>query len=98
MRVPPSVTYPATTPAWRRLTSSRNAGGNDHSRPTSRPTFRGMNPPRGFAAARGETGSVVAADVQRQHLLPVRPIVRPTVPDPQRVPDPLVPELVRQAF
>src|SRR5581483_12051990 len=42
MRVPPSLTNSAVTPAWRRLTSSINFGGNDHSRPTMRPIFRVM--------------------------------------------------------
>jgi hypothetical protein len=31
-----------TTPSWRRFTSSMNAGGNDHSLPTIRPTFSVM--------------------------------------------------------
>src|SRR6266568_1065518 len=39
IRVLPSLTNSATTPSSRRFTSSRKAGGNDHSRPTSRPTF-----------------------------------------------------------
>src|SRR5688572_33396263 len=34
-----SDTYSATTPVWRRFTSSMNAGGKDHSRPTRRPIF-----------------------------------------------------------
>ena len=34
----PTFTNSAVTPASRRLTSSRKAGGNDHSRPTNRPT------------------------------------------------------------
>src|SRR5215467_8898542 len=39
MRVLPSLTNSATTPSSRRFTSSMKAGGKDHSRPTSRPTF-----------------------------------------------------------
>src|SRR6266699_458383 len=39
IRVLPSLTNSATTPSSRRFTSSRKAGGNDHSRPTSKPTF-----------------------------------------------------------
>src|SRR5947209_10552253 len=45
MRVPPSRTYSADTPAPRLPTSSRNAGGKDPSRPTSRPTFSAMGGP-----------------------------------------------------
>src|SRR5262249_51526885 len=45
-----SFTYSASTPRSRRFTDSMNAGGQDHSRPTSRPTFRGVltNAPRPF--------------------------------------------------
>src|SRR5688500_17567989 len=39
IRVMSSDTYSATTPVWRRFTSSMKAGGNDHSRPTRRPIF-----------------------------------------------------------
>ena len=39
MRGAPSVTNSATTPSSRRFTSSMNAGGKDHSRPTMRPIF-----------------------------------------------------------
>ncbi len=39
MRVPPSLAYSAITPSSRRLTSSINAGGQDHSRPTITPIF-----------------------------------------------------------
>src|SRR6266516_3221472 len=73
MRVPPSLTNSATTPSSRRLTSSMKAGGKDHSRPTSRPTFSVIRqlPSR----------SIVTADVHADHLLPVRPIVNPAIPD-----------------
>src|SRR5687768_7061292 len=37
--VPPSFTNSAVTPESRRATSSMNAGGNDHSRPTTKPIF-----------------------------------------------------------
>src|SRR5437016_6853442 len=36
--------------------------------------------------------SVVPPDIELDHLLPVGPVVRPPVPDPQRVPDSLAPE------
>src|SRR5712691_3541625 len=36
--------------------------------------------------------SVVPPDIEPDHLLPVGPVVRPPVPDPQRVPDSLTPE------
>src|SRR6266550_4215349 len=36
--------------------------------------------------------SVVSPDIEPNHLLPVGPVVRPSVPDPQRVPDSLAPE------
>src|SRR5262245_13849557 len=42
MRVPPRRTCSATTPARRDATSSMKRGGHDHSRPTSRPTLRGV--------------------------------------------------------
>src|ERR1041384_151131 len=38
----PSLAYSATTPRSRLLTSSMNFGGNDHSRPTTRPTVAFM--------------------------------------------------------
>ena len=34
---------------------------------------------------------IMPADITAQHLLPVRPVVRPAVPQPQRVADPLAP-------
>src|SRR5687768_227669 len=82
-RVPPSLTYSATTSASRRLTSSMNAGGKDHSRPTMSPTFAIML----FVLQ-----SIVASDVLPDHALPVRPVVRPAVPDAKGVRDSLVPE------
>src|SRR5262249_40683824 len=42
MRVPPRRTGSALTPACRAATSCMNCGGQDHSRPTSRPTFSVM--------------------------------------------------------
>src|SRR3954451_19993990 len=78
----PTETYSATTPASRRLISSMKRGGNDHSLPTSKPTR--------FVIVR--TPSVVSADVALGHLLPVRPVVVPAVPDAQRVANPLVPQ------
>src|SRR5580704_15412189 len=39
MRVPPSFTNSAVTPASRLFTSSMNFGGNDHSRPTMTTTL-----------------------------------------------------------
>src|SRR5687768_5645642 len=82
-RVPPSFTYSATTSASRRLTSSMNAGGKDHSRPTISPTF---------AIMLYVLQSVVASDVLPDHALPVRPIVRPAIPDAKGVWNSLVPE------
>ncbi len=38
----PILTNSASTPASRRRTSSMNAGGNDHSRPTMRPMRLGI--------------------------------------------------------
>src|SRR5205823_432173 len=54
----------------------------DHSLPTSKPTR--------FVIVR--TPSVVSADVALGHLLPVRPVVVPAVPDAERVANPFVPE------
>src|SRR5262245_52774619 len=75
------------TPALRRWTASMNAGGHDHSRPTSRPTLRGSL-----------MASIVSRDVQVHHLLPKRPIVRPAVPNTQGMPDALVPEHLREGL
>src|SRR5574340_148270 len=74
MRTASSDTYSAVTPASRRFTSSMKAGGNDHSRPTIRPTLNVMT---------SLSGSRVAADVAADHLPPPGPVVRPAVPDPQ---------------
>src|SRR5688500_15218358 len=82
-RVPPSFTYSATTSASRRLTSSMNAGGKDHSRPTMSPTF---------AIMLCVLQSVVASDVLPDHALPIRPIVRPAIPDAKGVRNSLLPE------
>src|SRR5687768_1321938 len=83
MRVPPSLTYSATTPSSRRATSSMNAGGNDHSRPTSKPIFC-ITP-----------SLPAAADVGPNHIAPIRPVVRPAIPQPERVPDVLAPQHAR---
>src|SRR5579859_2336086 len=88
MRVPPILTYSATTPSSRRLTSSMKAGGNDHSRPTSRPTFR--------VIGRLPSRSIVTADVHSNHLLPIRPVVNPAIPDAQGMPDVFLPENTRK--
>src|SRR5262245_40199192 len=109
MAVPPSLTYSATTPWSRRFTSSMNAGGNDHSRPTSRPTFSmgvsgqaGTFPGGGgvevYARGGGEARSIGPADVMPDHVVPDGPVVRQPVPDPQRVPDALAPEQPRQVL
>src|SRR3989454_5965845 len=42
IRSAPSLAYSATTPRSRPFTSSINFGGNDHSRPTTRPTVAFM--------------------------------------------------------
>src|SRR5258708_223083 len=42
--------------------------------------------------------SIVSADVQEKHLLPIRPIVRPSVPQAQGVADALLPENFGQPF
>src|SRR5687768_11683 len=86
-RVPPSFTYSATTSASRRLTSSMNAGGKDHSRPTMSPTF---------AIMLCVLQSIVASDVLPDHALPVRPVVRPAVPDAKCVRNSLSPERSRK--
>src|SRR5262245_8669569 len=83
-RVPPSLASSAITPWPRLATSSINAGGHDHSRPTSKPTFFTGDP------------LIVPADVHRQHALPHGPVVRHTVPQSQCVADTLRPQRVRQ--
>src|SRR5262245_37006898 len=70
MRVPPSWTYSATTPALRPLTSSRKRGGQDHSRPTSSPTLcmrhsRRERPPWRSVVARNATEGVPYSVVSR---------------------------------
>src|SRR6266700_2136773 len=108
IRVLPSLTNSATTPSSRRFTSSRKAGGNDHSRPTSRPTFNVITLPpvnRGRQCSRQDDRkgrpyiscplSIVAANVHADHLLPPWPIVGPTIPDAQGMPDVLTPENTR---
>src|SRR5688572_29244721 len=86
-RVPPSFTNSATTSASRRLTSSMNAGGKDHSRPTMSPTF---------AIMLCVLQSIVASDVLPDHALPVRPVVCPTVPGVKCVGNSLLPERSRE--
>src|SRR5260370_29384881 len=88
MRVPPSLTNSATTSSSRRLTSSMKAGGKDHSRPTSRPTFKVIRVL--------PSQSIVTTDVHTDHLLPPGPIVNPPIPDTQSMPDVLVPEDTRK--
>ena len=57
IRGAPSFTYSAVTPASRRFTSSMNAGGKDHSRPTISPTFVvAMSPTVGFVDRIGLDG------------------------------------------
>src|ERR1700694_795941 len=86
MRVLPSLTYSAITPSSRRFTSSMKAGGNDHSRPTNKPTFSVIALlPR----------SVVTIDVVVYHLLPPGPVVRPAVQDTHGMPDNLPPQDIR---
>src|SRR5262245_2383416 len=89
MRVPPSWANSATTPASRRLTSSIKAGGNDHSRPTSKPTFCVM---ARLPLLHSSCSLIVTVDVEGHHLLPIGPVVRPAIPDAQRVPDIFAPE------
>src|SRR2546425_3462092 len=90
MRVPPSLTNSATTPSSRRLTSSMKAGGKDHSRPTSRPTFRVIR--------KLPSRSSVTADVHADHLLPIRPVVNPAIPNAQCMPDVFAPENTRKVL
>src|SRR5260370_33004124 len=90
MRVPPSLTNSATTSSSRRLTSSMKAGGKDHSRPTSRPTFKVIRVL--------PSQSIVTTDVHTDHLLPPGPIVNPAIPDTQSMPDVLVPEDTRKVL
>src|SRR6476661_311106 len=54
----PTLTSSAVTPAWRRWTSSTNAGGNDHSRPTMSPIRLVMSQ---------VLRSIVAPDIQPDH-------------------------------
>src|SRR5690349_7256865 len=89
MSAAPILTSSAVTSAPRRWTSSTNAGGNDHSRPT-------MSPMRWVMSS--VLRSIVASDVQSDHSFPVGPVVGPSVPDPKRVTDALVPQRGRQAF
>src|SRR5207249_7801989 len=67
---------------------------------TLRPPW--LHPGRARRGARGArvrrssvATSVVPADVQSNHLLPVRPVVGPPVPDPQCVPDAFAPQDAR---
>src|SRR5262249_28285815 len=85
----PIFTSSAVTPASRRRTSSTNAGGNDHSRPTMSPMRLVMS---------SVLPSIVAPDVQSNHPFPVRPVVGPPVPDPKGVADAFVPQRRRQAL
>src|SRR2546421_6215472 len=94
------------TPWLRLFTSSMKAGGKDHSRPTSKPTFNviGFLPcvsgSLSLQIEREKLGytpllacsSVMATDVQTDHITPPRPVVCPAIPDTQRVPDILTPE------
>src|SRR4051794_11781267 len=72
------------TPSFRLFTSSMNAGGNDHSRPTIRPIFRTI---RSLLRV-----SIVTPDIPVQHLLPPGPIVRPAVPEAEGITDVPAPE------
>src|SRR5919109_3549679 len=85
MNVAPMRAYSTTTPVSRFATSSMRAGGNDHSLPR-------MSPPRLDAGRVTRAMSVVSSDILADHLLPVWPIVRPTIPDAQGVADALVPQ------
>src|SRR5262245_33487415 len=67
MRVPPSLTYSATTPASRLLTSSMNAGGQDHSRPTNRPSLCDMACFRLFVSGRVVSGSADYSPLTNHH-------------------------------
>src|SRR5215213_8505591 len=91
----PSLMKSATTPWSRLFTSSMNLGGQDHSRPTMTPTLQTFcSLGAVFLGILGrESGvSVAAVDVDPDHPLPVRPVVRPAVPLAQGVADPLAPE------
>lgn len=44
----------------------------------------------------GEGESIPSAQIQPDHILPVGPVVRPAVPDAQRVPDVLLPQDLRK--
>src|SRR5579885_755749 len=83
MLMPPRVTNSAVTPSSRRLTSSIKAGGKDHSRPTISPTFKVIG---------CSLHLVMSVNIQLQHVLPVRPVVAPAIPDAQSVADALAPE------
>src|SRR5579885_2372408 len=83
MLMPPRVTNSAVTPSSRRLTSSIKAGGKDHSRPTISPTFKVIG---------CSLHSIVPVNIQLQHMLPVRPVVAPAIPDAQGVANALAPE------
>src|SRR3954447_19973017 len=97
--VPPSFTYSASTPASRLATSSMKAGGKDHSRPVSRPTFTmSVSGSRLMVQVSGVPRSIMPADVLHDHPAPVRPVVRPAVPDAQRIADAPVPELAGEVF
>src|SRR5688500_9711611 len=87
MRGASSLAYSTATPAPRRATSSMNAGGNDHSRPTRRPTR--------MITIRGSfdrSQLIMPTDVRHDHLPPPGPVVRPPLPDPERVADLLAPQ------
>src|SRR4051812_23839172 len=79
IRVPPSLAYSATTPAFRLFTVSMNWGGQDHSRPTNRPTFTGAvipssasrGHPAGYPADLG--GRAARCRIPRRLTPPVRP-------------------------
>src|SRR5260370_37486327 len=90
MRVPPSLTNSATTPSSRWLTSSMKAGGKDHSRPTSRPTFSVIR--------QLHSRSIVTADIHADHLLPKRPVVNPAIPYAQSMPDAFAPQYAGEAL
>src|SRR5688572_29564559 len=76
------------------------AGGKDHSRPTTSPILSMETCPWCGWRSCGQcaAASVRPADVQPDHVLPVRPVVRPAVPEPERVPDALRPEPVREVL
>src|SRR5256885_2071830 len=89
MRAASSCTSSAVMPRPRFRTCSMNVGGKDHSLPTISPILACI----AFSAF--YSASIMAADVRSHHLMPVRPIVCPAVPDPQRVADAFVPEHLR---